>query len=80
MSDADSYETDTSAIDLSFLTLGKGWVPLDFVISVKCLDPEGQVAYREIYTKTLHPIEALGMLETASDSMRARIMRGARRT
>ena len=51
---------------------------LETIILVKCLDPEGQVKYREMTSATLHPVEALGMLETMSDTIRTRLMSGAR--
>jgi hypothetical protein len=58
--------------------LGKGWLALETVILVKCLDPEGNIKYREMTSGTLHPVEALGMLETMIDTVRARLMSGAR--
>lgn len=64
----------------TFFNLGKGWVPLEFLVSVKCLDPNGNVRYREMWSQTLHPVEALGMLSTMEDTMRMRLMQGARRS
>jgi hypothetical protein len=58
--------------------LGKGWMALETVILVKCLDPEGNIKYREMTSQSLHPVEALGMLETMIDTVRARLMSGAR--
>lgn len=63
---------------LNFLNLGPGWVPLEYLIMVKCLDPKGRVRYRELSSTTLHPVEALGMLTTMQDTMRGRLMREAR--
>jgi hypothetical protein len=58
--------------------LGKGWMALETVILVKCLDPEGNIRYREMTSSTLHPVEALGMCETFADTLRARLMNNAR--
>jgi hypothetical protein len=58
--------------------LGKGWIALETVILVKCLDPEGNIRYREMTSTTLHPVEALGMCETFCDTLRARLMHNAR--
>jgi hypothetical protein len=63
---------------VGFLQLGEGWMPLEYLIMVKCLDPKGNVRYRELSSKTLHPVEALGMLTTMGDTMRSRLMREAR--
>jgi len=52
-------------------------VPLEWVVMIKCLNPQGQVQYRELTSKTLHPVEALGMLTTMGDTMRNRLMRDA---
>lgn len=71
-------ESAKSKHDLSFLNLGKGWVPIEWLIMVKCLDPDGEVRYQEVTSKTLNPVEALGMLTTMEDTMRRRLMRGAR--
>jgi hypothetical protein len=63
---------------VGFLPLGDGWIPLEYLVMVKCLDPKGNVRYRELSSKTLHPVEALGMLTTMGDTMRGRLMREAR--
>lgn len=62
----------------SFLDLGPGWFPLEYLVMVKCLDPKGRVRYREMTSVNLHPIEALGMLTTMGDTMRHRLMSEAR--
>ena len=62
----------------TFFDLGEGWTPLEFVVLAKCLDPQGHVRYREMTSHTLHPVEALGMLETMTDTVRAKLMREAR--
>jgi hypothetical protein len=70
---------DAAPVDsMGFLNLGKGWIPLEYLLMVKCLDPQGQVKYREMSSKTLHPVEALGMLSTMGDTLRNRLMRDAR--
>lgn len=61
----------------TFFDLGEGWTPLEFVVLAKCLDPEGSVRYREMTSQSLHPVEALGMLETMSDTIRHKLMRSA---
>lgn len=58
--------------------LGEGWVPLEALTIVKCLNPTGEIRYREMLSRNLHPVEALGMLTTMADTMRARLMAGAR--
>ena len=65
---------------VNFLNLGVGWMPLEYLIMVKCLDPKGNVRYREMSSTTLHPVEALGMLTTMGDTMRGRLMNDARQT
>jgi hypothetical protein len=45
---------------------------------VKCLDPKGNVKYRELSSQTLHPVEALGMISTMEDTIRTKLMAGAR--
>jgi hypothetical protein len=56
------------------MDLGPGWVPLEYLVMVKCLDPKGRVRYREMTSPSLHPIEALGMLSTMGDTVRTRLM------
>lgn len=69
---------DQTSENVPFLRLESGWVPLEWVIMVKCLDPEGRVRYREMTSKSLQPIEALGMLSTMEDTIRTKIMMSAR--
>lgn len=64
--------------EVPFFELGKGWVPLDYLVMVKCLTPTGELRYREMASPTLHPVEALGMLTTMADTMRARLMHSSR--
>ena len=64
--------------EVSFFDLGSGWIPLDYLVMVKCIDPKGRVRYRELASSGLHPVEALGMLTTMTDTMRQRLMRDAR--
>jgi len=70
----------TSSDGKTFFDLGKGWMPLEFIVLAKCLDPKGNVRYREMTSGTLHPVEALGMVETFSDTVRAKLMNGATNT
>jgi hypothetical protein len=71
-------EGTTPSTRLSFVDLGEGWVPLEFLLMVKCLDPKGRVRYREMSSTTLHPVEALGMLSTMGDTVRKKLMHEAR--
>lgn len=64
--------------DVPFFDLGKGWVPIDYLVMVKCLTPSGEMRYREMTSPSLHPVEALGMLTTMADTMRARLMHSSR--
>lgn len=57
----------------------EGWLYLDAIILIKCMDDEGEVRYREIKSSGLTPVEALGMTETYSDTLRAHLMRRANR-
>lgn len=54
-----------------------GWLYLDAVVLVKCVDDEGKTRYREIRSNGLPEIEALGMVETYSDTLRLQIMKRA---
>ena len=60
-----------------FPAMEAGWVALDAVILVKCLDENGNVKFREMKTPNLHPVEALGMLVTAQDTYRQYLMRSS---
>jgi hypothetical protein len=71
-------EGTTTSTRLSFVDLGEGWVPLEFLLMVKCLDPKGRVRYREMSSTTLHPVEALGMISTMEDTIRKKLMSDAR--
>lgn len=77
MSDEKAKAT-TGSNGKTLFDLGEGWVPLEFLVMVKCLDPKGNVKYRELSSPTLHPVEALGMLSTMEDTVRTKIMNGAR--
>jgi len=68
---------ETAPGNLGF-DLGKGWLPIDFIVMVKCLDPKGRVRYREMMSPSLHPVEALGMLSTMGDTVRKKLMIDAR--
>ncbi len=54
--------------------LPEGSVPLEAVVLVKFLSAEGTVRYGELSTPSLTTVEALGMITTAQDTMRARLM------
>lgn len=54
--------------------LPEGAIPIDMVMLFKWVDPEGKVKYSEMKSAKLHPVEALGMLTTAVDSLRALCM------
>lgn len=54
-----------------------GWLYLDAVVLIKCMDDGGNIRYREIKSKGLTPIEALGMTTTYTDTLRHFIMKGA---
>lgn len=71
-------EDTTPSTRLGFVDLGEGWVPIEFLLMVKCLDPKGRVRYREMSSTTLHPVEALGMLSTMEDTVRKKLMADAR--
>lgn len=57
----------------------EGWLYLDAVVLIKCMDDTGQIRYREIKSSSLTPVEALGMTETYCDTLRAMLMRRATR-
>ena len=54
--------------------LPEGAIPVDMVMLFKWVDPEGKVKYSEMKSANLHPVEALGMLTTASDTLRSMCM------
>ena len=56
-----------------------GWLYLDAVVLIKCMDEEGKTRYREIKSNGLTAVEALGMVETYSDTLRSVLMRKATR-
>ena len=55
-----------------------GWLYLEAVVLLKCMDDEGLIKYKEVKSKGLTPVEALGMVETYSDTLRTVLMRRAR--
>jgi len=63
---------------LSFKELPGDAIPLEGVLLVKYISEDGLIHYAEMCTPTLHPIEALGMVKTAEDTLRSRLMRGTR--
>lgn len=54
-----------------------GEMALEAILLFKVLLPSGSIQYREYKSANLHPIEALGMITTMEDTLRATIMRGA---
>jgi len=63
---------------LQFKDLPEGAVALDGILLIKYIDEEGVIRYAEMSTAALHPIEALGMVKTAEDTLRAKLMIGSR--
>jgi len=55
-----------------------GWVYVDAVTLIKCVDDAGKVRYRELMTESLTQVEALGMATTFIDTLRKNIMEGMR--
>lgn len=52
-----------------------GWLYLDAIVLIKCMDDTGNIRYREIKSRGLTPVEALGMAETYTDTLRHVLMR-----
>lgn len=61
-----------------FPQFDKGVVVLESIWLAKVMEKDGSIKYREVMSKTLHPVEALGMVTTMQDSLRQRIMNGTR--
>lgn len=55
----------------------EGWLYLDAVVLIKCMDDGGAIRYREIRSNSLTAVEALGMATTYTDTLRAQIMKRA---
>lgn len=55
----------------------QGWVYLDAVLLIKCADESGRIRYRELRSKNLPAVEALGMALTYTDTLRKQIDRSA---
>lgn len=51
-----------------------GSLPLGCVVTMKVMDKDGHIGYREFKSPDIHAVEALGMLDTFSDTMRQHIM------
>lgn len=58
--------------------LKEGSVALGAVVLVKVMDEEGAICYHE-FASGIMAVEQLGMLETASDTVRAQITGAGRR-
>jgi hypothetical protein len=54
-------------------------VALGAVVMIKLMTAEGNVVYREYKAPEIHPVEALGMVTTMQDSIKAVCMAGANR-
>lgn len=54
-----------------------GWMYLEAVILIKCLDADGDIRYKETRSQGLTAVEALGMTETYTDTLRQTLMRRA---
>jgi hypothetical protein len=50
---------------------------LDAIVLVKCADDSGSIRYKEMRSNDLPLVEALGMVETYKDTLKAQIMRMA---
>lgn len=69
-----------SAVErLRFRDLPEGAVALEGLLLVKFITVDGKVRYAEMATPTLHPVEALGMVTTATDTLRETLMKGVAR-
>lgn len=55
-----------------------GWLYLEACVLIKCMDSEGTIRYREVKSKGLTAVEALGMTTTYADTLRHFIMKGVR--
>lgn len=54
--------------------LPDGALAVDIVLLCKWVDVDGKVKYSEMKSSSLHQIEALGMVTTAADTLRAMCM------
>jgi hypothetical protein len=54
-----------------------GWMYLDAIVLIKCADDTGAVRYKEMRSNDLTLVEALGMITTYTDTIKAQIMRQA---
>lgn len=55
----------------------EGELATDAIVLIKVITPQG-VKYREWKSVSLHPIEALGMVETCRDTIKKLCMHGTR--
>lgn len=51
-----------------------GDIVIEAVVLAKVITVEGKTVYREWKSSDLHPVEALGMVTTMEDTLRAMIM------
>ena len=61
---------------LRFRDLPEGAVALEGLLLIKFITEDGTIRYAEMATPTLHPVEALGMVTTAEDTLRGTLMKG----
>jgi hypothetical protein len=55
----------------------QGWMYLDAIVLIKCMDSDGNIRYRELKSPSLTSVEALGMVATYEDTLRSMIMKSA---
>lgn len=53
---------------------GEGEMVIEAIVLSKVIDKDGKTRYREWKSEDLHPIEALGMIETARDTVKSLCM------
>lgn len=78
---SDQHEVDSSFFGYYGVSLPKlkdGSVALGAMVLIKVMDEEGGICYHE-FASGVMAVEQLGMLETASDTVRAQIMGSGRR-
>ena len=49
----------------------EGEIALGAIVLMKVMRADGEITYRELTSDNLHPIEMLGMIETARDTLKA---------
>jgi hypothetical protein len=77
--DENNEESTNIFLGLRLPSIPEGTVVVEAVMLLKVLRADGTVGYHEWKSATLHPMEALGMIESCSDTMRNQLMQSARR-